>query len=232
MPLAALAQDPDPWDATLLGVAVRARPAYDGSASRVVDLIPVVRYYGDPLFARTTQGVGEAGARLHLTPGLAIGAQLAYEAGRHKKESSFLRDHDVPEVSDNASVGVHVEWDAKVGPAPLNVLARFRQNADRDRGAQADLRTTVGVYGQHGLRAGAFAQATWANAKSMRTYYDVSGSGLMFVAAGVEAGYDLARHWVLVASVEGRRMQGDAADSPLVENKSTWYARAGVAYRF
>src|SRR5712675_2209444 len=36
LPMAALAQDPDPWDATLLGVAVRARPAYDGSASRIV----------------------------------------------------------------------------------------------------------------------------------------------------------------------------------------------------
>jgi len=232
VPLQAFAQSPPPEDYTLLGAGVRSRPAYDGSASRTVDLIPVVRYYGKTLFARTTQGILEGGARAELAPGLAIGAQLAYEAGRKKSEASFLRDNDVPDVGASASVGAHVEWDTTVGPAPLNVLGRLRQNVDSGKGAQADLRTTLGVYGSHGVKAGVFAQATWANAKSMRTYYDVSGSGLLFVAAGIEAGYDLARHWVLVGSVEGRRLQGDAADSPLAERKSSGYARVGIAYRF
>ena len=231
-PATALAQPAELEDYTLLGAGVRTRPAYDGSASRVVDVVPAVRYYGSTLFARTTQGIFEGGARYYPARGFAIGAQLAYQAGRHQSESDFLRDHNVPDVSDNASVGVHAEWDTYVGPAPLNVLARFRQNADADRGAQADLRATLGFYGEHSLKAGFYTQATWANAKSMRTYYDVSGSGLLFASAGVEAGYDLARHWVLLASVEGRRLQGDAASSPLAERRSSWYAITQVAYRF
>ena len=232
LPLAALAQSPALDDPILLGAGVRTRPAYDGSASRVVDLVPAVRYYGDILFARTTQGILEGGARMHLTQGLAIGAQVAYQAGRHQSESDFLRDRNVPDVSDNASVGAHIEWDTQVGPAPLNLLARFRQNVDADRGAQADLRATLGIYGEHGVKAGVFAQTTWANAKSMRTYYDVSGSGLLYVSAGVEAGYSLARHWVLLGTIEGRRLQGDAADSVLAERRSSWYAVTQVAYRF
>jgi outer membrane protein len=232
LPLAALAQTPALEDYTLLGAGLRSRPAYDGSASQTIDVIPVVRYYGDVLFARTTQGILEGGARYRLAPGLAIGAQLAYQAGRDRSESSFLRDRDIPDIGVSASVGPHIEWDTKIGPAPLNVLARWRQNLHSDKGAQADLRTTLGVYGDHGVKAGVFAQATWADSKSMRTYYSVSGSGLLFVAAGLEAGYDLARKWVLVSTIEARRLQGDAADSPLAERKSSWYLSAGAAYRF
>jgi len=231
-PVTALAQSPALEDYTYLGAGLRTRPAYDGSASQTVDLIPVVRYYGDVLFVRTTQGIFEGGARLKLAPGLALGAQAAYQAGRHQSESDFLRDHNIPDVSDNASVGAHLEWDTAIGPAPFNLLGRWRQNVDSDRGAQADLRATVGVYGDHGIKAGVFTQATWANAKSMRTYYDTSGSGLLFVAAGVEGGYDLSRHWLIVSTLEGRRLQGDAASSPLAERRSSWYFSAGVAYRF
>jgi len=35
-----------------------------------------------------------------------------------------------------------------------------------------------------------------------------------------------------VAGVQGRRLHGDAALSPIVETKSSYYANAGIAYRF
>src|SRR6266850_1484085 len=123
-PLAAIAQTAPPEDYTLIGAGVRTRPAYDGSASQTVDVIPVVRYYGKPLFARTTQGILEGGVRTEVAPGLALGAQLAYEAGRKKSESGFLRERDVADIDPGASVGVHAEWDTKLGPAPFNALGR------------------------------------------------------------------------------------------------------------
>src|SRR5437868_2297687 len=94
LPIVAAAQD----DYTLLGGGLRTRPKFDGSSDRTVDLIPVVRYYGRPWFARTTQGILEGGARWNLGPGLDVGAQLAYEQGP--------QDHNP-----GASVGVHAEWD-------------------------------------------------------------------------------------------------------------------------
>lgn len=216
----ALAQAPAPESSyTLLGAGLRTRPDYDGARKQVVDVIPVVRYYGQTLFARTTQGMLEGGARAELAPGLAAGVQLAYEgAGK--------------DVDAGASVGAHLEWDTKLGPAPVNVLARLRQNVDAGRCAQADLRFTAGVYARGPFQAGVFTQATWASAKAIRAYYEVPGSGLLYVSAGALASYDLGRKWVVVGSVEGRRLQGDAADSPLVEKRSAWYASAGLAYRF
>src|SRR6267378_241984 len=123
-----------------------------------------------------------------------------------------------------------------LGAQPVLLLARVRQQVRSDRGAQADLRATVGVYRNGPFQAGIFGQATWANHKSMRTYYgqpgfDASG-GLLFASAGLLGSYDIDPRWAVIGSIEGRRLQGDAARSPLTEKKSSYYAVAGVAYRF
>jgi outer membrane scaffolding protein for murein synthesis (MipA/OmpV family) len=233
VPLAAFAQIA-PDDYTLVGIAVRTRPAYDGSDSQTTDLIPVLRYYGKPWFARTTQGMLEGGARWALAPGVDAGLQLAYEEGRKTSESSLLQSLNLPNVDPGVSVGAHVEWDFKIGPAPINVLGRVRQNADADRGAQADLRLNVGLHASGGLIVAAYAQATWANSKSIESYYAVNDAenGLLYTSLGLLGSYDLSRHWTAVAGVQGRRLHGDAAGSIIVESKSNYYANAGIAYRF
>jgi outer membrane scaffolding protein for murein synthesis (MipA/OmpV family) len=215
LPLAAAAQDDD----TLLGAGLYARPRFDGSTDRTVQLIPVLRYYGQPWFARTTQGVLEGGARWNLRPDIDAGAQLAYEDGP--------RDHNP-----GASLGVHLEADRMIGPAPVNGLLRVRQHLRSDRGTQLDARGTVGVYGGHGVAAGLFAQATWASEKSFEAYYGVRESGLLFISLGALASYDLARRWLLVGSIESRRLSDAAARSPIVERRSGVYVSAGIAYRF
>jgi outer membrane scaffolding protein for murein synthesis (MipA/OmpV family) len=243
IPPACLAQTPLP-DYAWIGAGVRSRPAYDGSASRKAELIPSVRYYGKPWFARTTQGLLEGGARVELAPGLNLGAQLAYEGGRAKSESGFLRDHGVPEISPGASAGLHMEWDHRLGPMPVTLLARGRQNLDRDRGAQADLRFTGIFFGGGRATAAAFVQGTWGSQKSNQTFYGVdpaqsaglsafsAGSGPLFVGAGLLGGFELGREWLLLWGLEARRLRGDAARSPLAERASSVYASAGVAYRF
>src|SRR5438552_348788 len=95
-----------------IGPAVRSRPAYDGSRSQDVDVVPILDYDSGLLFARTVQGVLEGGAHAQL------------------------------------------------------------------------------------------------------------GS------------YDIDPRWSVIGSIEGRRLQGDAARSPLAEKKSSYDAVAGLAYRF
>lgn len=154
----------------LLGPGVRSRPAYDGSDSQRFELVPVLRYFGQPWFARSTQGVLEGGARAELAPGLHAGAQIAYEPGRRTRESDFLENRGAFDIDRGASIGAHLEWDRKFGPVPITLLARARQHADSDRGAQADLRLSVGVFRSGRVAAGLFTQATWANAKSTGSY--------------------------------------------------------------
>ena len=231
---------------SLLGPGLRSQPAYDGSDSQRVEFVPVVRYFGKPWFVRSTQGVLEGGIRLELAPGLHAGAQLAYESGRKTGESDFLKIHSVPDVDRGASVGVHLEWDHQFGPMPITLLARARQNTDSDLGAQADLRLSAGVYRGGRFAAGVFTQATWANAKSTDSFYGITpqestatglpafhaGSGLLFASVGVLWSVELSQKWIVVGSMESRHLAGDAADSPLAERGSNYYASAGLAYRF
>ncbi len=230
----------------LIGPGVRSRPAYDGAEAQRVEVVPVIRYFGQPWFVRSTQGVLEGGARLEIAPGLHAGAQLAYEPGRQTSDSDFLKRRSISDVDRGASIGAHLEWDYKIGPAPITLLARVRQHTESGRGAQADLRLSVGIFQSGRVSAGVFAQGTWANAKSTSALYNVTpqqaaagglpaysaGSGWLFSSVGLLWSVDLARDWVVVGSVEGRHLEGDARRSPLAERSTNHYVSAGVAYRF
>ncbi len=244
-PLVALAQSVLP-DLSLVGAAVRTRPAYDGSDSQRSELIPVLRYFGKTWFTRTTQGMLEGGARVELSPALYLGAQIAYEGGRIASESDFLSRYNVPDIDPGASFGLHVEWDRNLGPVPITLLARGRQNADADRGAQVDLRLTAGVYGDKGFLVAVFAQGTWANAKSAQSFYGITqqqsaatglpafdaGSGPLSTSFGLLWSADLSREWMLVGGLDYKHLHGSAARSPLAERSSNYYASVGLAYRF
>jgi outer membrane scaffolding protein for murein synthesis (MipA/OmpV family) len=237
--VAELSNDP------LLGPGLRSRPAYDGSASQRTELVPVVRYFGERWFVRSTQGVLEGGLRVELAPGLHAGAQLAYEPGRLASESAFLANHAVEDIKRGASVGLHLEWDHSLGPVPMTLLARARKLADSGLGAQADLRLSMGVLRSGPVSLGVFAQGTWANAKSVNALYGITpqqsgitrlpafgaAGGNLFASVGLLGSVDLSPRWVLVGSFEARRLRGDAARSPLAERASNHWLSAGVAYR-
>jgi outer membrane scaffolding protein for murein synthesis (MipA/OmpV family) len=212
---AAAEGDPD----TLLGAAMRSRPTYDGSKRQTTDVIPVLRYYGSALFARTTHGILEGGARFALPGDLIAGAQLAYEPGP--------RDGDP-----GASLGAHLEWSGKAGPVPVIALLRLRDQLDSERGAQLDARLTAGLYEGGGLRAGAFGQVSWADEKHFAAYYDVRDSGVLFTNLGVLGSYALGRRWLAVASAEVRRLADAPARSAFVQDRTARHVSAGLAYRF
>ncbi|MEO8543787.1 MAG: MipA/OmpV family protein [Burkholderiaceae bacterium] len=230
----------------LLGPGLRYRPAYDGSRSTQVELVPVIRYFGDNWFVRSTQGVLETGVRTELAQGLHVGAQLAYEAGRRAGDAAFLRSHQIAEIKTGASAGLQLEWDHTIGPVPFTLLTRLRQNFDTDRGAQVDLRLSAGVFHGGPVSAGIFGQATWANAKSASTWYGIApqqsaitglaafqpGGGLLFTSVGLLWSVDLDPKWVIVGSLESRRLSGNVSHSPLVEQPSSRYISAGIAYHF
>jgi outer membrane scaffolding protein for murein synthesis (MipA/OmpV family) len=204
---------------TLLGAGQRGRPKYDGSERQTTELVPIVRYYGGPLFARTTHGMLEGGARLAIARTIAAGVQLAHEPGPRNEDPG-------------SSVGAHVEWTTRLGAAPLNALARYRSHTESERGALLDTRLTMGVYGHGSARAGIFGQATWSDEKHMRAYYDVPQSGLLYTSAGVLGSYHLGSRWLVIASAELRRLGARPAGSAFVQDRTNGHISAGAAYRF
>ncbi|HEV8646796.1 MAG TPA: MipA/OmpV family protein [Burkholderiales bacterium] len=241
----AFAQDADKGDA-YVGLGARVRPAYEGADSRRVEAIPYLRLYGEHLFARTTQGIFEGGVRSNPTGGVVFGAQLAYEEGRVTDESAFLKAHNFEDIDAAASVGVHAEADWKIGPMPLNALARYRRNADSDLGVQADLRLTAGIFSRWGVNAGVFGQITWSDDKATQNYFGLTpqqssrtglpvysaGAGLRSVAFGIVGSADLSKHWLVLWGLNAYRLEGDARNSPIVQEGTNWFVNGGLAYRF
>jgi MipA family protein len=230
----------------LLGPGVRSRPAYDGSDSQRVELVPVVRYFNQSWFVRSTQGVLEGGPRFQLAPGLHAAAQLAYEAGRKSSDSDFLSSRAVASVSAGASMGAQLEWDQLIGPVPVSLLMRGRQHLGTHRGAQVDLRVSAGVFHSGPISIGLFAQSIWANSKSTNSLYGVNAtqatasglpafgarSGWLSTSAGMLGSVELSPEWIVVGSADVRHLQGDAALSPLVEKRSNYSLSVGLARRF
>lgn len=231
---------------SMIGPGVRSRPAYDGADAQRGEVVPVIRYLGEPWFVRSTQGVLEGGLRMSLAPGLHVGAQVAYEPGRRKSESAFLENRNVPDLDRGASLGAQAEWDHKFGIVPITLLARVRQHTDTDRGAQADLRLSVGILQAGRLGMGLFTQATWGSSDAMRSLYGITpaesattglrayspGSGLLYSSVGLLWSFDIAPKWVAVGNFELRHLGHEAKDSPLAERSTNHYLTAGVAYRF
>lgn len=230
----------------IAGPGLRTRPAYDGSGTRLTELVPVLRYFGPIAFARSTQGVLEGGVRFALAPGLHAGVQLSYEPGRRSADADFLERRGLATIDRGAALGVHAEWDGAIGPVPITLLVRGRRQAQTELGTQADLRLSAGVLRSGSLAAGVFAQSIWADARSASAFYGVTpqqsassglpafdaGSGWLSASTGVLWSFDLGVEWMLVGNLEARRLQGDAAHSPLVERRWNHTASVGLARRF
>lgn len=233
-------------DEKYIGLGLRVRPAYEGADSQRVDPIPYVRLYGEHLFARTTQGMLEGGWRTNPYDAWTFGVQAAYEEGRVTNESAFLKVNRLEDIDAGASLGLHAEADWNIGEMPLNMVVRYRQNVDTNQGAQADLRVTAGIFSRWRIQAALYAQLTWADSKSTQRYFGITsqqsavtglpaltaGSGLRSAQWGVLGAINLSNHWLLPWGASMQRLQGDAADSPLTQERTSWSANAGIAYRF
>lgn len=235
-------EDPGAW----IGVGARLRTAYHGADTSRGDVIPYLRWYGRHLFVRTTQGMLEGGVRSQAFGPVVFGAQLAWEEGRVTDESAFLKSHNFEDIDPGASAGLHAEADWMFGPMPWNALLRYRQNFESDRGAQADLRITTGLFSRGGFDLGAFAQITWADSKATQDYFGITaqqsatsglpvynpGSGLRSMSYGLLGSVDVGRPWIVLWGVQMQKLQGDSQDAPIVQDPTDWSANAGIAYRF
>jgi outer membrane scaffolding protein for murein synthesis (MipA/OmpV family) len=230
-------------DESLIGPGLRSRPAYDGSKAQRWELVPVVRSLGQPVFIRSTQGVMEGGIRVALSPGLHLGAQLAYEPGRQASESGFLQSRHVADIRAGASAGVQLELDHRFGPMPVTLLLHTRHRIDGAHGSQADLRLSAGAFQRGAFSAGLFVQSIWADSKSNARFYGLTpessavtglpvyqpGAGWLSSSFGLLWSVDLAPRWKLLGNFEARQLRSGAAHSPLVERPSNHFVSAGLA---
>ncbi len=227
-----------PWSVTL-GLGVVYGSLYEGSAERKLFPLPTIEatYYNWSL--------GFDGLRYHFidTEKFAMGAGVGYDFGR--KDSKLPKNRrGLGDVKGGAAVSLFAQY------YPLDALG-LSLDATQSYGDSDSLLITVGagsgfpLYGES-LIGDIGISAIWADDAHMRSYYSVSPqqsarSGLRrFTAesgiksANLSAGvtYVISERWAWSLNGSVEILQGDAADSPVVEGDTQPFVASMLTYTF
>lgn len=225
-----------PGDSRLLvGAGLANRPAYHGSDDRVTAILPYVDYaHRNGFFASTASGIGLSLVNTRATQ---IGVRVIPRFGRNEDASNDLRgmgDIDPgAEASAYATHAVSRTWTLGVN------LRGGDLGAELDAGARHDLALGTAT------RLSAFAFVTAANGKSQRTWYGVDesqarasgyplhapGAGLRHLQVGATVNHFFAGRWIAIGGVGLGRVIGEAADSPLVRERTHLGGFAAIGYQ-
>lgn len=228
------------------GLAIQHDADYLGAPDSKYLPIPLFSWEQDSFFLRSSKGIEEAGIHWQFDNGFTLGSQLAVELGRDSKDSELLKQLKMPDIPYGASLGVHLEHSTHIGPAPLSTLLRLRQRSGSDRGALADLRMELGIYGTDRIGLQTYVQTTWANQTAMRSDFGIKAvnasysdiqpysptSGIRDTVIGLAGKFDINPDWMLVASLERKQLRKEATDSPITEEKNANIFTVGAMHRF
>ena len=230
-----------------VGAGVLSAPKFPGSDKQRTLALPVVlaslsygRFFigGEP----AAGSAGGIGMRLYTDAHWRLAAGLSADLG-HRKESDDPRLTGLGDVDRTASAFVSAAYIA--GP----VTTRLRVASDilgHDQGTLARLDVLGRARASERVTVFAGPGVTWADRRYTQTFFGVSAdqsarSGLPQFDAG--GGWNSARfsagailridaRWSASAFAAVARLQGDAADSPITEDRSQVYAGVFLTYRF
>lgn len=238
--------DDSAWDVGI-GAGAVYHPDYEGSDDYEIDPVPVlllnyrdiIMLRGPGLMLDVFQLTGS-----ELADDLSFGAIVKYDDGRERDDNTVL--WNLTEIDSGMEAGVFAEYE--LGPVSFGLTA-VTDTGTRHEGTLAELK--IGYERALGMRllGEVGISASWADDDYTQSYFGISArdaqaSGLrQYTAegglkdAGVAASlhYLVSEHWRVTGRLAYRRLLGDAADSPLVEDEGAQNQAMGaviVSYSF
>lgn len=221
----------------IVGAGATYEPDYEGSDDFKVDPLPVFGFtYGDWLEIDPS-GITVTALRHE---GFALAARVGYESGRDEGDNDRLAG--LGDIDFAATVGAKASytWNA----------FEFYGTIDQTIDGSESLIGTVGAEFKapvtERLVLGAGVEAVIANDKHMEAYFGVNAAqsarsglpeykaeaGLKRVNVSASATYMLSENWLVRGETSLGILTGDAADSPIVEEKLQPSASLFVGYKF
>ena len=220
----------------VLGAGAMVTPEYEGGKEFKVLPVPFVSAtFGDTVTV-DPRGVS---VNVYEIQGLRLGARLGYDLGRQEDDSDRLRGLGDIDVAAVAGVSLGYQF------GPLQLYGAL----DKIIGGSDGLEAKVGVstsktFGRFTLEGG--VSATWADDKYMESYFGVtpaqsllSGHDVYDAQAGFKSvdltaavTYMVTANWMVRGQVGVGYLLGDAADSPVVEEKVQPSAMLSIGYKF
>lgn len=228
----------DPWS-VMIGGGIVARPEFPGSDSTELLPLPMFDVTYDDRWFFNRDGLGARivnDARWLLS--VSVAADLVQ---RDESDAEHLRGTgDV----DRTAVAL-LKGGYRIGPIQA-VLAIATDVADEGHGTVVDLLLSTRSQLMPRLALDYGIAGRWIDREHARTFFGIGAdqsarsglpvyaaeSGLGEVRAFVTALYTISPRWIVSAGGAIASLQGDATDSPIVEDDSYVMANAAVLYRF
>lgn len=224
------------WSLIVGGGAIY-EPEYEGGDKFEVQPIPVIVFtYGEWLEIDPT-GVTVTALRHE---GFALAAKVGYEGGRDEDDADRL--DGLGDIDFAATIGAKASYSWKG--------FEFYASVDQTIDGSESLIGTFGAEYQapvtERLILGAGVEAVVANSKHMEAYFGVNAAqaarsglseykpdaGLKRVNVSASATYMLSENWLIRGEASLGILTGDAADSPIVEEKLQPSTSVFVGYKF
>lgn len=225
-------QDEAVWSVTL-GAGASYRPDYEGSDDYEFRGMPMLGLiYRDIIVLRGPSlmiDVFEL-SDTSLAERLSFGPLVTFDMGREADDNPVLRN--LGDIDEGALAGVFVNYE--IGPVELE-LEVVQDATSRHEGLLAEIKAGYGFMLAQRLRAQLEVSSTWSNEDYMQAYFGITpaqarASGLREFAAdggmkdaqaSLSLHYMLTEHWRVTGRLAYKRLLGDAADSPLVEDEGS-----------
>lgn len=225
-----------------IGLGVGIIPKYEGAEDYRALPVPLINYHSGSFFISPRMGLPSMGLKTDLTDDWSAGVFLGMHLGRDSSDSSRLTGMD--DIDFHGAAGVYTEW----RPGPFSLGAAYYQALHSGYGGTMELRGSYQAWksGNDTLRLGVSTQ--WANGDSMKTHFGVTrreaaasqgrlhayspSSGFKSVSAYGVWHHHLGGSWSMLTTLGVQSLVGDAADSPIVQDKVGMFGSVGVMYSF
>lgn len=243
-----LAAEQSQGNVLTLGGGVDVAPRYSGSDKSRVGAAQVVDYaMENGFFISSTRGVGYG----NNIGNLDYSAAVSYRTGRKDKDvssdsissgSDYLRGMGdikgsaivVPGLGYKVTDWLHLQLQAEV---PVS---------ERDNGEAVHFGVISPLYTSPKNEVTLALTSSWGSDKYMQTYYGVSaaqsaasgfarhdaGAGIYAYSLNLDWTHRLTSRWSVLASAGATQLTGDAADSPIVQRKTSPTGSLKVTYSF
>ena len=218
-----------------IGVIAGVTPDYEGSDDYDFGFGPnLAGSWRDILFFKGKT----IGVNLIRKKNLKAGPILSWTGGRDEDDNDKLEG--LGDVDSSIEAGGFVSYRKK--PLRFKMEARHDINSGHEGGlVELSAGTTLPF---NKPRVFVALGTTWASDDYMESFFGVDSnqsadsglkkynaeSGIKDINLSVSAGYSITNRWRLGGKVEYKRLVGDAADSPIVEDENQFLAGIGISY--
>ena len=234
----------DEWHLRL-GAAIARVPRYAGSGAQKTRLVPIVSASRGRFFIGPVPGGGPlgVGATLYANSGLHLGTAASADIGKLRKESNDVRLAGLGDIERTQRAHLFASYAFARYTLRAGVAADI---GGKKLGTLATLEAEALFHPAERWSLVAGPSLSWVNQRNMQTVYGVDaeqsarsgrtryepGAGVSLIRLTTTLSYRLDEQWSLGTRLSLGRLQGDAAASPLAEQRSQNSAALFASYRF